>query len=71
MISAVVNPESFVKIADRLSAEDFYNASHRIIWQAIGKLADRNRPIDALTVSEVLQGSGELDDAGGRGHLFI
>ena len=59
---AAFNP---VMVDVRLEPEDFYRERHRIIFKAIRKLDDRREPIDALTVSELLRQTGELEEAGG------
>ena len=56
-------------IADAVSAPDFYRRDHRLIFTAIGELAERSEPSDAVTVSEFLARSGQLDDAGGLAYL--
>ena len=56
-------------IADAVSAMDFYRRDHRLIFAAIGELAERNEPSDAVTVSEQLERKGELEDAGGLAYL--
>ncbi len=57
------------KVADRVSDEDFYRRDHRLIFQAIASLADRNSPFDAVTLSEWLEKNQRLDDAGGLATL--
>lgn len=53
-------------VADLLSAEDFFRRDHRLIFQAIEKLAACGSPIDVVTVLERLD---EPDEAGGVGYL--
>jgi replicative DNA helicase len=53
-------------VADMLSAGDFFRRDHRLIHQAIEKLAARGSPIDVVTVFECLD---EPDGAGGVGYL--
>ena len=50
----------------RLAEEDFYRDRHRLIFRAIKTLYERSEPIDALTVSEFLSQSGDLETVGGR-----
>ena len=59
---AAFNPV-FVDV--RLRAEDFYRERQRIIFEAIKRLDERSEPIDALTVTEHLRQTGELEEAGG------
>ena len=56
-------------VADIVTAEDFYRRDHRLIFSAIAELADRGEPSDAVTVSELLERRGELEDAGGLHYL--
>jgi replicative DNA helicase len=53
------------KVADRVSDEDFYRRDHRLIFQAIARLADSNSPFDAVTLSEWLEKNQQLEEAGG------
>ena len=56
---------SWDKIADVVTADDFYRKDHRLIFSAIATLAEGANPCDVVTVSECLDNRGELDDAGG------
>ena len=61
--------EALDKIADILSASDFYRHDHRLIFQHIGKLIEHNRPADIVTVAESLENSAELSSVGGIAYL--
>lgn len=67
--SLIIDSDSFVKIADQISADDFYNDQHRLIFTAMRSLHDKRSPIDILTLSEQLKSSGELDSIGGASYL--
>ncbi len=56
-------------VADAVSANDFYRRDHRLIFAAVGELAERGEPSDAVTVAELLDRKGELDEAGGLAYL--
>jgi replicative DNA helicase len=60
---------SWDKIADIVSAQDFYRKDHRLIFAAIASLAEDANPCDVVTVSEYLDGRGELQKAGGLEYL--
>ena len=60
---------SWDKIADVVTADDFYRKDHRLIFSAIATLAEGANPCDVVTVSECLDNRGELDDAGGLEYL--
>ncbi len=50
----------------RLRAEDFYRGRHGTIYGAIHDLYERNEPVDALTVAELLRSQGKLEEVGGQ-----
>jgi replicative DNA helicase len=56
-------------IADVVSPSDFYRRDHRLIFGAIGELAERSEPSDAVTVAENLDLKGQLADVGGMAYL--
>jgi replicative DNA helicase len=55
----------------RLEADDFYRERHAVIFRAVGQLHERQEPIDALTVSELLSQTGQLEAAGGREEVSL
>lgn len=57
------------QVADRVVESDFYRRDHRLIFGAIAWLAEAGQPMDAVTLSERLKSSGELEDAGGLAYL--
>jgi replicative DNA helicase len=65
----MLDPSSWDQIADIVVTDDFYRADHKLIFTAIGQLADRDQPPDALTVSEYLDRQGDLAAAGGLPYL--
>jgi replicative DNA helicase len=60
-----------VLIDVRLTPEDFYRERHRLIFRAMIRLREKAEPepVDALTVCEELQRSGELEEAGGTAYV--
>jgi replicative DNA helicase len=57
------------KIADVITADDFYRKDHRLSYSAIAGLVESGSPCDVVTVSEHLDSRGELDNAGGLAYL--
>ena len=57
--------KAWYDVADMLSAHDFYRPPHRIVFDAMRTLADTGEPLDAVTVSEAVDGRGRLAQAGG------
>lgn len=56
-------------VTELLDEQAFYAEPHRAIFRSCGRLVEQAQPIDALTVSEALKASGELERAGGLRYL--
>jgi len=67
--SLLIDTDSFIKIADMVSADDFYDGRHKAIFTAMRSLHDKRSPIDILTLSEQLKSQGQLDSIGGASFL--
>jgi replicative DNA helicase len=65
----MLDGDAWDKVADAVGEADFYRRDHRLIFAAIGELADLGQPCDAVTVSEYLDRKGTLEEAGGLGYL--
>lgn len=65
----LIDSDAIVKIADSLSADDFYDPRHKHIYQAIALLYERREAIDVLTIADQLKNTGVLDIIGGAGYL--
>ncbi|MCF8085304.1 MAG: replicative DNA helicase [Desulfohalobiaceae bacterium] len=59
----------FHSLVDMLGEEDFYYPAHGAIFRAFRELYSLNSPIDLVTVSEHLQKTGHLEEAGGAVYL--
>ncbi len=55
----------FERVSDVLSPDDFYRFDHRLIWNQVSRLIDRNQPADVVTVYEALQSDGQADELPG------
>ena len=56
-------------VSAKVSAEDFYRSDHRTIFRCMIDLVERNQPLDIITISETLEGIGELDNVGGMAFI--
>jgi replicative DNA helicase len=65
----LIDADALVKIADIVSIDDFYDARHQHIYEAILALYERRSPIDVLTLSDQLKTMGYLDMIGGPAYL--
>jgi replicative DNA helicase len=52
-----------------LHTDDFYRQSHRSIFEAATTLADRQEPIDLVSIAETLKIAGKLEEIGGGAYL--
>ncbi len=57
------------KAAEILSKEDFYRDAHQTLFEAITNLAERDEPVDFITVQEELKNREKLDVIGGPSYL--
>ncbi|MGO1247043.1 MAG: replicative DNA helicase [Oceanisphaera sp.] len=57
------------RVAEKVAEPDFYSRPHRLIFQAIHRLAQLNNPIDLITVQEELERHESLDTVGGFSYL--
>jgi replicative DNA helicase len=67
--AVLLDNAAWEKIGDVLREDDFYRHDHRLIWQHLSKLLERNQPADVLTLQDALKSTGRLDEAGGLGYL--
>ena len=58
------------KAAEVLRPDDFYRDAHRVIFEAILDLVERDEPIDLLTVQEQLRLQEALENVGGAPYLM-
>lgn len=67
--SLLIEEDAITTIADKVTSEDFYEKRHGTIYNAILKLYEQNKPVDLLTLSNVLKDSDELETVGGSSYL--
>lgn len=65
----LIDPDAIVKIADIVRPDDFYDARHKHIYEAINRLYERREAIDVLTIADQLKSTGVLDIIGGASYL--
>jgi replicative DNA helicase len=66
----MLDGEAWDKVVDRLVSEDFYHKQHRIIYEAIARLARKDQPFDSVTLAEDLKAQHQLENCGGEVYLF-
>src|SRR5688500_199123 len=65
----LLDNQAFDRVADLVTADDFYRDDHRRIWRHISRLIEQTRPADVVTVLESIEGSEGKDKTGGAAHL--
>ncbi len=65
----MLSSQAWDHINGRVSAADFYRPDHRIIFEALAALAERNEPLDAVTVDDYLNSIGKSVEAGGLEYI--
>jgi replicative DNA helicase len=65
----LIDTDALIKVADAVSADDFFDDRHRHIYDAIISLYDKHSPIDVLTLADQLKTDGFLDLVGGAAYI--
>lgn len=67
----MISPGAIAAVCDVLSADghEFYRGSHAKVFRAAVALYTQGEPVDAITLTDLLEQRGELEDVGGRVRL--
>lgn len=65
----MIDKEAMIKIADKLSAEDFYKDAHAKIYETMLDLYEQRQPIDGLSLSNRLNEKKQLESIGGQSYI--
>ena len=52
-----------------LSEEDFYRTANQIVYRSMVGLSERNQPVDQITLTDYLRGTGKLEQVGGASYI--
>lgn len=61
----LIDNEAALTIFSALTGDDFYSAVNKQIYQRMQELYRANKPIDFVTLTDLLDKNGELENAGG------
>lgn len=64
-----ISPIACADIFPSLDAEDFYSNAHKKIYGAMYENYRKDKPIDYITVSDVLLKNGQLEEVGGLAYI--
>lgn len=65
----LIDKDAIIKVADVITADDFYKDAHRDIFEAMLQLYEKREPIDVLSLANQLQSNKQLEQIGGRTYL--
>ena len=65
----LIEKEAISKVAEFLKADDFYREAHRLIFEAMLELFNKNEAVDLVTVTEVLRKNDKLEAVGGIAYI--
>ena len=61
----LIEKEAIPKVMEILRDTDFYREAHRVIFNAMLELYNKNEAVDMITVTEILKRDNKLEDVGG------
>lgn len=65
----LIDKEAIAKTSEILNSEDFYREAHRVIFNAIMELYNKNEAVDMITLTDILRRDGKLEDVGGIAYV--
>ena len=67
--SILLKADVFGNVLEILKTTDFYKDGHRLIYETMIDLFEKNEPLDLLTVSNLLRDKNKIEQAGGAIYL--
>jgi replicative DNA helicase len=65
LAALLISKDALLKVLEVLQPEDFYLEGHRLVFEAVIDLDRKNRPVDLVSVKQVLQDKGVFERIGG------
>lgn len=67
--AVLIDEETLADITEHVKVIDFYDKRHGIIYDAMMRLYEKNKPVDLLTLTDELKRKKEIDTIGGSAYL--
>ena len=67
--AVLIDEDTLADISEHVKPHDFYDRRHGVIYDAIMRLFEKNKPVDLLTLTDELKRKSELDEIGGSAYL--
>ena len=61
----MIEQDAYGMVSEILKPESFYDHRNQLIYEAVQNLSLQQKPIDMLSVTEYLESTGNLEEAGG------
>ncbi len=65
----LLDKDAMITVSETIKSDDFYKEAHKIIYECMLKLNNKNEPIDLITLTEELRKEGYLSDVGGISYI--
>ncbi|MGL5330030.1 MAG: replicative DNA helicase [Peptostreptococcaceae bacterium] len=67
--SILLDKDAIITVSETIRPGDFYKEAHKIIYECMLRLSNKNEPIDLITLTEELRKEGHLDNVGGISYI--
>jgi len=67
--AVLIDEETLADVSEHVTAKDFYDKNHAIIYEAMMSLYEKHRPVDLLTLTDELKRKKKLELIGGSAYL--
>ena len=65
----LIDEEVLADVTEHVKPHDFYDKRHAVIYDAIMRLFEKNKPVDLLTLTDELKRKAEIEEVGGSAYL--
>ena len=67
--SILLDKDAIITVTETIQPDDFYKEAHKIIYECMIKLNNKNEPIDLITLTEELKKQDNLENVGGISYI--
>ena len=67
--SILLDKDAMITVSETIKSDDFYKEAHKVIYESMIKLNNKNEPIDLITLTEEIRKEGYLSDVGGISYI--
>lgn len=67
--AVLIDEEVLADASELVTAKDFYDKRHQLVFAGMMRLYERHKPVDLLTLTEELKKKDDLDAVGGSAYL--